>query len=308
MATLGNKKRIVVKKSDLNKAIVSKNATLKASNANLEKRLKAKELEIKDAQSKLDNINNDYRKFYDENDRLSKDIVKLESKLIVANEDLNTALESASKAISSESEAYKSKEKILKEHSKLSKESSKMNAYKDKYKKLTKDLSMLKQNIGEDLEEIALLKSDKTKLAKQKRDAVNRYNNALEKEEMVKVKLEVEEVAFKVKLEAINKELSLQEASNNRKISELNEQVDSKNKELDELNSIIDKTKDDYIKQEAKVNVAKNNVFEEEARIDIVKENFEKWKISALEEVAKMKLKGKMESIDKAGLKEVLNG
>ena len=70
----------------------------------------------------------------------------------------------------------------------------------------------------------------------------------------------------------------------------------------------IDKTKDDYIKQEAKVNVAKNNVFEEEARIDIVKENFEKWKISALEEVAKMKLKGKMESIDKAGLKEVLNG
>ena len=54
--------------------------------------------------------------------------------------------------------------------------------------------------------------------------------------------------------------------------------------------------------------MAKNNVFEEEARIDIVKENFEKWKISALEEVAKMKLKGKMESIDKAGLKEVLNG
>ena len=74
MATLGNKKRIVVKKSDLNKAIVSKNASLKASNANLEKRLKAKELEIKDAQSKLNDINDDYRKFYDENDKLMIDL------------------------------------------------------------------------------------------------------------------------------------------------------------------------------------------------------------------------------------------
>ena len=88
----------------------------------------------------------------------------------------------------------------------------------------------------------------------------------------------------------------------------MDEEINSKNKEIDKLNSIIEQAKDDYLKQEDKINVAKNNVFEEEARIDIVKENFEKWKISALEEVAKMKLKGKMESIDKAGLKEVLNG
>ena len=202
----------------------------------------------------------------------------------------------------------KAKESILKEHSKLSSDISKMNADKDELKKLVKCSSELKQSINIDMEEVAKLKTDKTKLAKQKRDAVKRYDKAIEKEEMVKVKLEVEEIAFKVKVEAMNKELCLLESKNSAKIAKIDVELSKKNKELDKLNSIIDKAKDDYMKQEAKVNVAKNNVFEEEARIDIVKENFEKWKISALEEVAKMKLKGKMESIDKAGLKEVFNG
>ena len=38
------------------------------------------------------------------------------------------------------------------------------------------------------------------------------------------------------------------------------------------------------------------------------KERFAKWKIGVLEEVAKMKLKNKIDKIDKAGLSEILNG
>ena len=36
--------------------------------------------------------------------------------------------------------------------------------------------------------------------------------------------------------------------------------------------------------------------------------NFETWKINALEEVARLKIKRKIENIDKAGLTEILNG
>ena len=38
------------------------------------------------------------------------------------------------------------------------------------------------------------------------------------------------------------------------------------------------------------------------------KDNFSKWKIGVLEEVARLKLKNKIDNIDKAGLSEILNG
>ena len=37
-----------------------------------------------------------------------------------------------------------------------------------------------------------------------------------------------------------------------------------------------------------------------------IKDNFETWKVTAVEEVARMKLRGRIENIDKAGLKDVL--
>ena len=63
----------------------------------------------------------------------------------------------------------------------------------------------------------------------------------IEKEEGVKVKLEVEEITFKVKLEALNKELSKQESNHGSKILELDKELSSKNKELEQVNKMIEK-------------------------------------------------------------------
>ena len=54
---------------------------------------------------------------------------------------------------------------------------------------------------------------------------------------------------------------------------------------------------------EKKISVAKNNVLEEEDKIETVKKNFEGWQVSAVEEVARMKLKGRIENIDKSDFK-----
>ena len=45
----------------------------------------------------------------------------------------------------------------------------------------------------------------------------------------------------------------------------------------------------------------------EKKNITRVKENFSKWKVMVLEDVARLKLKNKIDKIDKAGLSEVLN-
>ena len=45
----------------------------------------------------------------------------------------------------------------------------------------------------------------------------------------------------------------------------------------------------------------------QEIQIEKVKERFQSWKVAQLDQVAKLKLKGKIENIDKAGLKDILD-
>ena len=70
---------------------------------------------------------------------------------------------------------------------------------------------------------------------------------------------------------------------------------------------MVSKAEKEYLSWEKKISVAKNNVLEEEDKIETINKNFENWQVSAVEEVARMKLKGRIENIDKAGLKDVLS-
>ena len=74
------------------------------------------------------------------------------------------------------------------------------------------------------------------------------------------------------------------------------------------VESLIDKGEDEVISWERKLEKLQSSCESENDRISKVKKNFENWKVNALEEVARMKLKRKMEKIDKAGLTEILNG
>ena len=80
------------------------------------------------------------------------------------------------------------------------------------------------------------------------------------------------------------------------------------NNELQAIKNLCNNSEDEYIKWEQKVAKAKINVDKEEERNKKAKENFAKWRIGVLEEVARMKLKKKVDNIDKAGLSEILNG
>ena len=126
--------------------------------------------------------------------------------------------------------------------------------------------------------------------------------------EELKAELQVKEVTLKVKLQSLEKEFAVKESKLISDIASLDDSLKEKNKEVDKVNSILEKAEEDYIKLDNKISVAKNNVLEEEARIDKVKEGFASWKVQVVEEVARMKLKGKMANIDKAGLKEIING
>ena len=80
------------------------------------------------------------------------------------------------------------------------------------------------------------------------------------------------------------------------------------NNELQAIKNLCDDSEDKYIQWEQKVAKAKAKSDKEVERNKKAKESFAKWKIGVLEEVARLKLKNKVDKIDKAGLSDILNG
>ena len=78
--------------------------------------------------------------------------------------------------------------------------------------------------------------------------------------------------------------------------------------ELQAIKNLVSNTEDEYIKWEQKIAKAKVKADKEVERNKNAKDQFKRWKIGVLEEVARLKLKNKVDKIDKAGLSDILNG
>ena len=102
-------------------------------------------------------------------------------------------------------------------------------------------------------------------------------------------------------------ELKSFEKNSAYKVKVLKEDIKEKEDELSGIQSLANKTEDEVINWNKKVAIEKNRVEEEKKNIARVKENFAKWKVNILEDIARLKLKNKINNINKAGLAEILN-
>ena len=113
--------------------------------------------------------------------------------------------------------------------------------------------------------------------------------------------------SFSGKVAAVEDEIKEIESKRDDKLKELDDDVEHKNAELQAVNSLINKAEDEYIAWENKIKKAKGLVDIENRKVQTIKDAYERWKINTLEQVAKMKLKNKIDNIDKAGLSEILS-
>ena len=74
------------------------------------------------------------------------------------------------------------------------------------------------------------------------------------------------------------------------------------------MKNLVSSTEDKYVEWEQKIAKAKIIADKEVERNKNAKDQFKRWKLGVLEEVAKLKLKSKVDKIDKAGLSDILNG
>jgi len=308
MAKISNNQPVVpFNPSDLKKSAVARNKKLAEANKDLEAKMKVLKADHKDAEKDLRLLKANCEDVFNELSSAGDD-------LTVANIKLKTAKDRFQETSEAESRAYSSTEVLKEVVSSLTSESSSLSAkvadlnmQKNASKSLAKTIASLKTDIEASLSEVAKLKSSKSRHKKQTDDAANSCNEMIKKNDEVKASLESSTESFKAELKVIDKKLSIARAQSGKDISQLEDSVVEKNLKLDEVDAMIIKAESEYLSWERKVSVAKNNVLEEEDRIEMVKKNFDIWKVDAVEEVARLKLRGKIEKIDKAGLKDVLN-
>tara|TARA_R110000824_G_scaffold106038_4_gene250623 strand:- start:9124 stop:10053 length:930 start_codon:yes stop_codon:yes gene_type:complete len=297
----------IVKPSDLKKAIVEKNKKLGESVKILKDEIKSLKSEHKDAEKDLHNIKADCEETFGELKSVGDELFAVESKLKTAKGRFKETAEAESKAYSSTEVLKEVVSSLTSESKTLSAKVNQLNVQKNACKGLSKTVASFKKDIENSLSEIAELKTSKSRFKKQTDDAAKKCNEMIKKSHEVKESLETSTESLKAELKVIDKKLSIARVQCGKDISDLESSVVDKNLKLDEVDVMISKAESEYLSWEKKISVAKNNVMEEEDKIETVKNNFKEWQVGAVEEVARMKLKGRIENIDKAGLKDVLS-
>ena len=312
-------KKSKISKKDLKKSIVNTNDRLKAVNARME-------LEIEAGKGKLKNIERDY-------DSYKKALEDTKDMQVFANNELEstqfeiaeaqTALKKVLSKVASLSEEAISREassaKLQSKSDKLTKNIVLLKKRKEELDLLTADLRQIRQEAASGQETLELLAIDLNELeagveayASRKSAAESEFNALkakIERDKRIAIEglREIEDCGKRIKFENGSEMGRLDHAIADR-MSELKDMEEMKRIKEYELSTILSRVSS----VESRVNDAEERVEiaakKEQEKISKIKGDFKDWKITALDEVARLKIKGKLQNIEKAGLKDVLDG
>jgi len=307
MASLG-KPRIPIKASDLKQAVLKKNKFLESKNKVLESSLKDKEKELKSLEKEY---NSETKKLVS----LSKDVQFEEERVqkikigVFSNERLLAEkLKKVDKAEKELCEYESAVEKLEDKENKLLDKIVTLELYKSKCEESKTELASIHVKKDNLLDELDSINSNIKESVEEGKEKVAYFEDQYDDlEERAK---KHEEMVYQFEQRLIETQDLFKDEDNKLKDLFAKSKIEKEqaNNELQAIKNLCNNSEDEYIKWEQKVAKAKVNVDKEEDRNKKAKENFAKWKIGVLEEVARLKLKNKVDKIDKAGLSDILNG
>ena len=308
MASISRKKnKINISSKDLKKAIVDANNKLKKQNDNLSSRIKEAEKLAKSKEKEVKAFEKQMKARLKEMDNYDKSLTEIKANIYSLEKQCSELKKVIKGLKGEESSQSKSLLKLEKECDSLEKKIAEYEIRSQRAAKLTHDIDSLEIRKS-------VAQSDLNRLFKTQ-EIAERDIDTLKKSFVKKMKdFEIKEESMRIEsnghvlnLDALRESVKKEEEKNEKIIKELEGDVSHQNAELSAVNSLIDKAEDEYIAWQKKIDNAKKEVEIEKRKAQTVKDALANWKINALEEVAKMKLKGKMENIDKAGLSEILS-
>lgn len=309
MASISRKKnKINISSKDLKKAIVDANNKLKKQNDNLSSRIKEAEKLAKSKEKEVKAFEKQMKERLKEMDTYDKSLTGIKAEIYSSEKQCSELKKVITELKREESSRSKSLLKIEKTINELQQKIAEYEIRSQKTMKLTHDIDSLKIR-----KEVA--QSDLNKIFKTQEIEKDNFNSL--KESYIKESKEYEDKqkilkrkyeSFAGKVDLAEDEIKKIEIEKEDKVKELNDDIAHQNAELSAVNSLIDKAENEYIAWQKKIENAKKEVEIEKRKVQTVKDALAKWKINELEQIAKMKLKKKIDNIDKAGLSEIFNG
>jgi len=305
----GNRKpKIPISAKDLKQAILKKNKKIESKNKVLESSVKDKEKELKSLEKEY---SSETKKLVS----LSKDVQFEEERVqkikigVFSNERLLAEkLKKVDKAEKELCEYESAVEKLQDKENKLLDSISTLELYKSKCEESKTELASIHVKKDNLLDELDSINSNIKESVEEGKDKVAYFEDQYDDlEERAK---KHEEMVYQFEQRLIETQNLFKDEDNKLKDLFAKSKIEKEqvNNELQAIKNLCNNSEDEYIKWEQKVAKAKVNVDKEEERNERAREKFSKWKIGVLEEVARLKLKSKIENIDKAGLSEILNG
>ena len=316
----GNKKRrIPISKDDIKKAVKSANDKLKRVNKRLDKDISDKEGTLSSIKKDISANSKELKSVTSAIQSEKHDAFEVRADAKKERLKLSKLKTQVAEVVSNEGKAQSNLNNLTKESDALVKNISKMNDDIAIASTIKEEIKILKSDKKIELKELDKVGSEvrdiKAELPNLQADSIKKKKS--HKELLAKLDAEVE---LKQKLlDEVDGKYTIKIAELNTRVSCLKDTVKDKEQEAEVIESLVKQREYAYVEIETKFKQAENalmftreltdkEIEREKSEKEKIKKKFNQWKMSVLEEVARMKLKKKIEKIDKAGLAEILNG
>ena len=307
MASIG-KPKIPIKTSDLKQAVLRKNKSLQIKNKALDSSIEDKEKELKSLEKECSSKSKNFGV-------LIKDIEFQEERMkkvsggVYSNERLlSDKLKKVDKAEKELCKYESTVEELEEKERKLLDEIARLEFYKSKCVDSKVELAGIQAKKDSALNELDEVEDEISNTVDEAAKKITYYEDQYDAlEEKAK---KHEDMVHQFEQRLIETQELFKDEENKLKdlLAKSKVEKEKASNELQAINNLASDTEDKYIKWEQKIIKAKAKTDKEIERNENAIDQFKKWKIGVLEEVARLKLKSKVEKIDKAGLSEILNG
>ena len=312
-------KKPKISKKALKKSIVNTNDKLKTINTRME-------LGIKSGKDKLKNIEESYeahRKALEDTKEMqvyaNNELEGTQFEIAEAQTIVKKALDEVA-SLTEESVSLDAGNKKLKaKESKLLKTISLLESRKEELAVLTADIKHIREESAKGHERLELLAIDLNDLNTGVESYISRKSAAESEFRAYKAKIEREKDLAAEELKAVKDRMAQVTLDSGKKMGKIDNVIAERITELRDMDTLIAKKNYEYSTIQFKISTVEERVRDAEERIEYaikkeeekvikIKGEFKNWKVEALDEVARMKIKRKVETIDKAGLKDILDG
>ena len=316
----GNKKRrIPVSKDDIKKAIKNANDKLKRANKRLDQDIADKKTSLLSVGKEISSSDKELKSIVSEIESATSDAIGAKKEASKERVKLSKLKKQLTEALDGKDIAQSELNNLTKESNMLDKKVVKMNDDLAIVSSIKGELKLLKSDKKVEVEELKKIKSEadgvKKELSKLRSESAAKKENHKELLDKLDAEAKIKQKA----LETIDNEYTIKMAGLNTKFSSLEESLKDKAQEDEVMDSLIGKKEQEFIEWESKCRQAEHMLMKAKELADDQIERSKKtiqgqqeaakrWKVGFFEEIARVKLKKKIENIEMAGLKEAFDG